>query len=251
MHEPRPVREGREKADAVRFEHGLGRAPIRDLFGFIERNHREVLVVVRPMAEGPDGALLRAGERWLIVVNSDDRLLVWQRFTAAHELAHYLFDRNSSTVHLDGDLFGGEAPAETRANAFALHLILPASVIRERIADGTFNSRKPEAVVTLAIEYGLSLQSLSWHLKNILGLSDSERRRIADIPTPLRLANRLGLTEQVRQERDARDRTSWPQQYLALASRAFERGKLNEAELAQLLDEDCKLVSEIVGATAD
>jgi hypothetical protein len=59
------------------------------------------------------------------------------------------------------------------------------------------------------------------------------------------LANQLGLTEHVRQERAARNRTSWPQQYLALASRAFERGKLDEAELAELL-EDEKLVSEIV-----
>jgi Zn-dependent peptidase ImmA (M78 family) len=245
--EPRPVREGREKADAVRFEHGLGRAPIRDLFGFIERNHHEVLVVVRPMADGPDGALLRAGDRWLIVVNSDDRWLVRQRFTAAHELAHYLFDRDSSPVHLDGDLFGGEAPAETRANAFAVHLILPASVIRERMADGTLNPRKPEPVLTLAIEYGLSLQSLSWHLKNVLGLSEAERRRIADIPRPLRLANRLGLTEQIRQERAARDRTSWPQQYLVLAAQAFEHGKLDEGQLAELL-EDPELASEIVGA---
>jgi len=246
--ESRPAREGREKADAVRFEHGLGRAPIRDLFGFIERNYPAVLVAVRPMADGPEGALLRAGERWLIIVNSDDQTLVRQRYAAAHELAHYLFDRDP--VHLDGDLFGGDAPAETRANAFAVHLILPASVVRERIADGTFNPRKPEAVVTLAIEYGLSLQSLSWHLKNVLGLSDSERRRIADIPTPFRLASRLGLAEQVREERAARNRTSWPQQYLVLASRAFERGKLNEDELAQLL-EDPELVSEIVGAPAD
>lgn len=114
MPEPRPVREGREKADAMRFEHGLGRAPIRDLFGFIERNYPTVLVAVRPMPDGIDGALLRAGGRWLIVVNSDGQMLVRQRFTAAYELGHRLFDRDSDPVHLDHDLFGGDAPAETR-----------------------------------------------------------------------------------------------------------------------------------------
>jgi Zn-dependent peptidase ImmA (M78 family) len=248
--ESRPVREGREKADAVRFEHGLGRAPIRDLFGFVERNYRAVMVAVRPMVDGPDGALLRAGERWLIVVNSDGQMLVRQRFTAAHELAHYLFDRDSDPVHLDHDLFSGDVPAETRANSFAVHLILPASVIRERLADGTFNLHKPEAVVTLAIEYGLSLQSLSWHLKNTLGLGESERQRIVNIPTPLRLASRLGLAAQVKEERAARNRKSWPRQYLVLASRAFERGKLDKGELAQLL-EDPELVSEIVGVPTD
>jgi len=45
-----------------------------------------------------------------------------KRFTAAHELAHYLFDRDSGPVHLDGDLFSGEAPVETRANSFAARL---------------------------------------------------------------------------------------------------------------------------------
>ncbi len=250
MSEPRPVQEGREKADAVRFEHGLGHAPIRDLFGFIERNHPQLLVAVRPMPDGPDGALLRAGKRWLIVVNSHENLLARQRFTAAHELAHYLFDRHSDPVHLDDDLFSGDNPAETRANAFAVHLILPARMIRERIREGTFNPLNPEEVVALAIEYGLSLQSLSWHLKNTVGISESERQRITDIKTPLRLASRLGLTEQARQERVARDRTSWPQQYLVLAAQAFEHGRLDEAQLAELL-EDPELASEIVGNSAE
>jgi hypothetical protein len=51
-------------------------------------------------------------------------------------------------------------------------------------------------------------------------------------------------------ERAARNRKSWPRQYLVFASRAFERGKPDEAELAQLL-EDPELVSEIVGVPTD
>jgi Zn-dependent peptidase ImmA (M78 family) len=232
VREPRPVQEGREKADAVRFEHGLGHAPVRDLFGFIERNYLEVLVAVRPMRDGPDGALLRAGKRWLIVVNSHENFLARQRFTAAHELGHYLFDRHSDPVH------------------FAVHFILPARMIRERIREGAFNPRNPKEGVALAIEYGLSLQSLSWHLKNTVGISESERQRIADIKTPLQLARRLGLTEQARQERVARDRTSWPQQYLVLAAQAYEHGRLDEAELAEML-EDPELATEIVGNSAE
>jgi Zn-dependent peptidase ImmA (M78 family) len=247
--ESRPVREGRERADAVRFEYGLGSAPIRDLFGFIERNHPDLLVVVRPMQDGPDGALIRAGSQWLVVVNSHEQTLARQRFTAAHELAHYLFDRDRDPVHLDDDLFGGDAPTETRANAFAVHLILPAGVIRERIAQRTLNPSDSGTVVALAAEYGLSVQSLSWHIKNVLGLSDAERRRLAEIPT-FRLAKLLGLADYVRQERDAQNRIAWPQRYLALATRAFERGDLNKAELVQLL-EDRDLVSEVAAVTSD
>jgi len=73
--------------------------------------------------------------------------------------------------------------------------------------------------------------------RNILGISDSEHQRTADIPTPLRLASGLGLADQAGQERAARNRKSSPQGYLVLASRAFERGKLDETELAQLLED--------------
>jgi Zn-dependent peptidase ImmA (M78 family) len=249
VHEPRLVREGREKADAVRYEQGLGRAPIRDLFGFIERNFDGVLVIVRPMPDGPDGGLLRADDRWLIVVNSLDQTLARQRFTAAHELGHYLFDRHADPVHLDHSLFARPDPAETRANAFAVHLILPASVIQQRKGDAAFDPNDPSELVTLAMEFGLSLQSLSWHLKNVLGLSDAERRRIAAIPTPLRLASELGLANQVREELAAKGRFVWPQRYLALASRAFARGEVDQAELSRLL-EDPDLAAEIATVNA-
>ena len=40
MPETQAVREGREKAESLRFEYRLATAPIRDLFGFIENSFR-------------------------------------------------------------------------------------------------------------------------------------------------------------------------------------------------------------------
>jgi Zn-dependent peptidase ImmA (M78 family) len=249
--ESRPVQEGRQRAEAIRYEHGLGHAPIRDLFGFIERTHPDALVIRYPMPAGPDGALLRARGRWLIVVNSHDRMLARQRFTAAHELAHFLFDRDIDPVHLDRDLFDSSAPSETRANAFAVHLILPATVILQRRADATLDLRDPEALVGLAMEYGLSTQSFTWHLKNVLELTEAERRRIAQLlAEPFRLARRVGLAERVRQEHRAENRPGWPRHYLALVWQAFDRGDLDKAKLHEFL-EDPDLADEIIAATSE
>jgi Zn-dependent peptidase ImmA (M78 family) len=120
------------------------------------------------------------------------------------------------------------APAETRANAFAVHFILPATVILQRRAEATLDLRDPEALVGLAMEYGLSAHSLTWHLKNVLDLTEAERRRIGQlVAEPFRLARRLGLAERVRQEQRAESRPGWPRHYLALVWQAFDRGDLD------------------------
>ena len=248
MSEPRPVREGREKAEAVRFELGLGEAPIRDLFGFIERNY-PVLVVRRPMTDGPEGALIRIGERSLIVVNTSDYHLVRQRFTAAHELGHLVFDSASDPIQCDESLSEVHTPVEMRANAFAVHLLLPAAVLRLRFLQPDFNLLKDENIVSLAMEYGISGQSLSWHMKNVLALSESQRQQIAGIHEPFKIAIRLGMTDRVRQEKEARGAVGWPRKYVSMAAKAYESGRLDKQSLSDIL-EDEKLVSAVVADLA-
>lgn len=245
--EPPPVREGRIRAEAVRYEHDLGDAPVRDLFGFIERSYHRVYVVRHPMAHGPEGALLRHRDRWLIIVNSDEQYLARQRFTASHELAHLLFDSDRDPVHIDQTLFGrtGRDPIEMRANAFAVHFLLPADALRERFHDPTFDVDDDEQVVALAMEYGLSLQSLAWHLKNVCGISDRQRRRIHDLQ-PFRIAGRMGLADRVRNETRAANAHGWPSAYISLVAKAFDRGLIDEDEVQKALLDD-----QLIGMVRD
>jgi Zn-dependent peptidase ImmA (M78 family) len=248
MSEPRPVREGREKAEAVRFELGLGEAPIRDLFGFIERNYA-VLVVRRPMPDGPEGALIRIGQRSLIVVNTSDCHLVRQRFTAAHELGHLVFDSASDPIQCDESLSEVNTPVEMRANAFAVHLLLPSAVLRLRFLQPDFNLLNDENIVSLAMEYGISGQSLSWHMKNVLSLTESQRQQIGSIHEPFKIAIRLGMTDRVRQEKEAMGAVGWPRKYVSMAAKAYESGRLDKASLGEIL-EDERLVSAVVNNLA-
>lgn len=236
MREPRTVTEGKEKALALRYSHNLSTAPIPDLFGLIERVLPDTMVVRRPMLNGPVGALVRAGQDWLIIVNTYISILARQRFTAAHELAHRLFDAERGDLY-EKTLFAA-APAETRANAFAVNLLLPGTVLQQRHRSGRLDPDDDHQIIALAVEYGLSLSSLSFHLKNNDIVSERRRSEIAAISSPLKIAARLGFSDRVTEEQEARDITRWPTRYVRLAFSALENGLIDQHKFAVMLKGD-------------
>jgi hypothetical protein len=70
--------------------------------------------------------------------------------------------------------------------AFADHFILPATVILQRRAEATLDLRDPAALVGLAMKCGLSTHSLIWRLKNVLNLTEAERRIAQLLAEPFR-----------------------------------------------------------------
>lgn len=245
MVELRAVTEGRRQAEAIRWEHGLGHAPIRDLFGFLERKYPSVLAVRYPMPGGPAGALVDVGDRCVLAINSAGCGLGRQRFTAAHLLWHFLYDSDRSPLHLDGDLPGRSSAIEIRADAFAAHLLLPGEVVRERVAAGGLDVSDDGQLAALALEYGLCGRSLAWHLGRLVHLPDHDRERIAALDVAA-VAARMGIGDPVRQERAAVDRRSWPGRYLALAVAAYDRRLWSRQELSAALEDDV-LVDEVIG----
>lgn len=247
MAESRAAGEGRRQAQAVRSQHGLGNAPIRDLFGFVERKYPAVLVVRYPMpeAEGPAGALVDLGGRCLLAVNSAGRDLGRQRFTTAHLLGHFLFDADRSPLHLDRHLPGAILPAEVRADTFAAHLLLPEAVVRERAVSTRSDLADDAKLAALALEYGMCSSSLAWYLDTLVSLGDDDRRRIAAIDVGA-LAARMGMADTMRRERAARDALGWSGHYLSLAVAAYDRQLWSRQELCDAL-EDHALVEEITG----
>lgn len=249
MGEPRPVREGRERAEGERHRHKLGVAPIRDLFGFIERSYPELLLARRPMPDGPAGAMLRDGDRWVLVVNTHGQILARQRFTAAHELAHFLFEGETEVIHVDRPeaMIDNRSPLETRANAFAVHLILPAEVLLTRVQEG-LDLDDEEQIVALSMEYGISVKSLAFHLLNVCGMRNAPQR-LRHI-RPLRVASSMGLSDRVEREQNAIGVTRWPRQYMSMADMAYHAGKLDVEELSRLFG-DNQLVDQVVRTDLD
>jgi Zn-dependent peptidase ImmA (M78 family) len=91
--------------------------------------------IVYQTLEGCDARLVGAGDRAIIAVDPRGAH-VRQRFSAAHELGHWLYDRGTIAFACAEGQFMGEwtqASRERRANRFAAGLLLPRVMLKPRL----------------------------------------------------------------------------------------------------------------------
>ncbi len=122
---------------------------------------------------GASGWIERDGETYKVVVNADEPVNR-RRFTAAHELAHYLLHRDlmdhKGRAHRHTDvLFGGEQPSgssritrqhEIQANRLAAQILMPANRVKEMWAAN-------QSVENLAHQLHVSRAAMEIRLKNL------------------------------------------------------------------------------------
>lgn len=121
------------------------------------------------------GFLFFAGRIGRAFVNADDTL-ARRRFTAAHELGHFVLHRDTmQRFRFDTDDTLKEAesvndPKEAEANRFAVELLMPAEVIHARADELTSEyGACPRIVlaVRLASELLVSREAMRYRLKNL------------------------------------------------------------------------------------
>ena len=119
------------------------------------------------------GWIERDGEKFTVAVNAVEPNRR-QRFTAAHELAHYLLHRDlmdhGGKMHRHTDqLYDGSNSAagspfnrqhEIQANRLAAQIIMPASLVREKYAEN-------EDLASLAEEFDVSKLAMEIRLKTL------------------------------------------------------------------------------------
>jgi Zn-dependent peptidase ImmA (M78 family) len=166
---------GQRAAQALRFELGLGLAPI-DIYDVIER--RGVALAFRDLG-GDDGRYVFHNGKALILVSSTCGEASRQRFTAAHELGHHelhRFDANGEveTVLIDKVVgrSGGD-PREQAANSFAASLLLPREALQQIFPERAQVS--VEQVVELMDRFGLSYSATVYRLHNTDRISAARR----------------------------------------------------------------------------
>jgi Zn-dependent peptidase ImmA (M78 family) len=226
------VDEAEGRAAALRHELGLGSDALGDVFELVE--HLGLEVLRWPMGErGPDGFYLRNGDLALAVINSDKRF-GRQRFTAAHELAHHLFDK---AAHIDTDLFAGRVVPELRANAFAAYFLMPGEGVRRWIEGdvGLHRLKGPletEAIVHMCRHFGISYEATLFQLRALGWLRPREVDALRGAQ-PERIARWLGYS--LEQEAAEQGRRVLPPNYIRLALRAYAAGDVSFLRLAELL----------------
>ena len=123
---------------------------------------------------GESGRIEYSDGQFQVVVNANESAQR-KRFTAAHELAHYLMHRDllaqHGRMHRHVDcLFGGDAchdrstplmpRHEAQANKLAARIIMPASRIRHHFDQG-------ESAMQLAHRFGVSVAAMEIRLKTL------------------------------------------------------------------------------------
>jgi Zn-dependent peptidase ImmA (M78 family) len=132
--------------------------------------------------EGADARIVGYGERAYITVNSISPV-PRQRFSAAHELGHWMWDRGKMAFVCDGkqlDSQWGEESGEKRANRYAVELLLPSSMFARKMEEGALSFR---AVQQMSQDFQTSLTATAIRLVEltafpaILISSEGDRRR--------------------------------------------------------------------------
>lgn len=127
------------------------------------------------LPEGQSGYIKAGNGKYRIVVNGSEGARR-QRFTAAHELAHYLLHReklgkNGHLARHDDSLYGDFADAnpaqpfnprhEVEANKLAAEIIMPSSIVRAEYNQSVDN------VEELMAKFEVSRPAMEIRLKNL------------------------------------------------------------------------------------
>lgn len=113
------------------------------------------------LPDGVSGMLKRVGDQFECYVDSSEPAHR-QRFTAAHELGHFVLHRDSlGETHADNYLLRAEGMTsrqETQANYFAADLLMPMNLISDAMEGGI------REVEDLARHFGVSETAMSIRL---------------------------------------------------------------------------------------
>lgn len=220
--------EGREAAEQFRAEHHLGVQPLGDLVALIEQTTGFDVAVLEA---GPDehGLTMRDPERDVVFIGVARTLHpMRQRSTLAHELGHVWFrDWVDSVDGIRDDV----SLIESRANAFARHLLVPLEGLREFVG-----ARNTVMMSTLAavVQHYLASPAIAAIALHQAGFIDAATKRDWMVVTSPQLAARFGWSDQYSALQGDSDQRRAPQRLLTRAIKGYEEAVLSAQAIATL-----------------
>lgn len=219
-------REGRRAAEKFREDHGLGLAPIDDLFMLVERVCGVDVAVVEHGSDA-HGMTMRHGHTVVIGVARTPHPMR-QRSSLAHEVAHVVFGDIDRPL-VDGG-WSERSPGEVRADVFARHLLLPVQAVRDRVGAGPVGLGDLSGLVQ---GFGVSPAMTAIQMRHAHAIGEDI---CADWmrESSRALSVRFGWQAAYDAMASVSDTIRAPQELLARATRAYEAGVLSLALLARL-----------------
>lgn len=233
------IRQGEQVAELERKRMGIGEDPIPDLPALLELQGVKVIAATHPDAPDLVGAALyrrELGPAILVNLSGSDLAPGRLNFTAAHEYAHLLFDRELDTVDYEGYLTDPK-PFERRANAFAASFLMPEPGIRRELQ--SIGWRKGQElghalVVYLSVRFGVSYKAMLWRLTNLGFISEERREALSQLPV-LSIVTNLGYDDTVREHLERWTEARTRGRFRMLVLQAYREGRISGGRAAQLL----------------
>ena len=224
-------------ASAFRVRHGLGDAPIRDMFQVVEDFHG-AFVLSRKFPTSQDAFTVHdkdSGTTIIAVGTSDN--YERQRFSVAHELGHLESRRMSADVHSLPDFLS--SPDETWANDFARHLLLPMGAVENYLTDAgrTRLSLTIESVSDLVRVFGVSPHVAMIQLRDAHWISQKNLNswaRTSPAVTSRSLAMKFGWESERAGLVRASETPRRPTRVVKAATAAYQQGEISLEALAQV-----------------
>jgi Zn-dependent peptidase ImmA (M78 family) len=208
---------------------GIGNSPIPDVLALIESELRIRLFLV------PIPATISGAYTWhealgaCILINSN-HAKTRQNWTAAHELGHFMTNRDSVEVLAESPI--NHSREDRFANLFAEAFLMPGNAVRRRYwdifeADGKFSTR---SLMYLAATFHVSTKAMGLRLEK-LGLVSKGTTEMLEARGVLQSLAKTALGTQ---DRETCDMSSLPR-YTMIALEAYEKELISEGELAKML----------------
>ena len=228
--------DGRKAAENFRSQHHLGDQPLGDLVALIEQTTGCDVAV---LDAGPDehGMTMRDPERGAVFIAiASTANPMRQRSTLAHELAHILFE---DWVPETGGVWDERSREESRANAFARHVLIPLDGLKVFVGRRSVDDSTLSAVVQHFL-VSPHIAAIAMHQARLI--SDSTKATWSAISTP-NLAARFGWSDQYRAlQGESRQRRA-PQRLLARAIVGYLEGVVSLQTIAILRRVDAETVA--------
>ncbi|WP_082523933.1 ImmA/IrrE family metallo-endopeptidase [Methylobacterium sp. Leaf399] len=151
-------------------ERHLSQVPVR--LGELARELGVSAIKVSSMRTGVSGQVAREGDEYIIRVNRNEAR-ERQRFTIAHELAHYLLHRNlidtSSEGITDTVLYRSGAPeqVEFEANRLAADIVMPSALVDDMLKSEYQGIVTEATIENLAARFGVSKAAMELRLERM------------------------------------------------------------------------------------
>ena len=183
----------------------------------------------RPFPRRSTASASAIGDHALVLVGSS-KPSSRQRFTLAHELAHYLVD-DLDPLYVDERGVRTRSAVEMRANAFAAHLLMPEPGVRAAI-EGI--AEDAERAVRVALTFGVSVSAAAYQLGNLGLVPATVRDRLVQAGSrPLLM--RYALPSDWQEDESGRGRVRPPSRLYRRATLAYRRGRIGLGPVAELL----------------